>query len=98
MSENRNFHTCTHCSHPLYAAIRCSSCGRWSDEKERTESALQRLSDFHQEIESNTAEIRRYHKACEMALEALNSDGTGSFPYRRDAAIDALREVLGEKK
>lgn len=49
-------------------------------------------------VQANTAEIRRYHKACEMALEALDSHGTGSFPYHRDAAIDALREVLGEKK
>lgn len=26
--------TCSHCTHPLYAAIRCGGCGRWTDEKE----------------------------------------------------------------
>lgn len=69
--------TCTHCSHPQYAGIRCGVCGRWADTP-------------------NTAEIRRYHRACEMALEALDSHGTGSFPYHRDAAIDALREALSK--
>lgn len=50
------------------------------------------------ELRANIAEIRRYHKACQMALEALDSHGTGSFPYHRDAAIDTLREVLGGKE
>jgi hypothetical protein len=26
--------TCSHCTHPMYAGIRCGDCGRWTDEKE----------------------------------------------------------------
>jgi hypothetical protein len=26
--------SCSHCTHPLYAGIRCGVCGRWADEKE----------------------------------------------------------------
>lgn len=48
--------------------------------------------------DENTAEIKRYHKACQMALEALESHTTGSSSCSRDAAIDALREVLGVSK
>lgn len=58
-------------------------------------------------VQANTAEIRRYHRACEMALEALV--GVAQWVEQRPAthpwdawqrvypAIEALREVLGEK-
>ena len=52
-------------------------------------------------VQANTAEIRRYHKACEMALDALENHTAIKHPQQahyRDSAIEALREVLGGKQ
>jgi hypothetical protein len=36
--------SCDHCSHPLWAGIRCSVCGRWADEP--SEALKQTWADY----------------------------------------------------
>jgi len=39
---------CEHCSHPLWAGIRCGICGRWADEKDQPSEALKQAWDAYQ--------------------------------------------------
>lgn len=67
----------------------------------RPECIKAQRDELRAKVEANTAEIRRYHRACEMALEALEHHTAIKHPqqmYYRDSAIDALREVLGGKE
>lgn len=67
---------------------------------QRPECIKAQRDELRAKAEANTAEIRRYHRACEMALEALewfNRYGTDEHGPSLRGAEAALREVLGEK-
>jgi hypothetical protein len=70
-----------------------------SYECDRPECIKAQRDELRSMMYSNTAEIRRYHKVCEMALKALEWHlERGAYGADLEGTTAALREVLGGKE
>lgn len=94
--------TCEHCSHPMYAGIRCGVCGKWSDalhtcsyECERPECIKAQRDGLRKDLQNALRHLEwamtRDEPLLRQALEAL--EACLGWPH----VIAALRERLGEK-
>jgi len=86
---------CEHCSHPLWAGIRCGICGRWAGEGADPQFECPRCGHCCKQEEQK---LRRLHAANQELLEALKQCAVLIHGGNRqgDAAITAARAVIAK--
>lgn len=88
---------CEHCSHPLWAGIKCSQCGRWYDEcrtcgkrgcEECMKAGLKQAWENYQEAIKRFDRPRCGHNCC-REWQGLTDTEIGMLYVKWDATPDA---------
>lgn len=81
--------TCTHCTHPLYAAIRCSVCGRWSNKLTPEEIAELRQGKkaIAEYVQNNFQKEEKMHRIDELIQQATMVFEPDDPDYRHETFL-----------